>query len=93
MTCKNFNINVTGVSDFTILPQIDAGFLPNVISFKLTAGDGVYISLNGVDNHLHLTSEETRLTVSLKLQKIWLKVDGVINPTSVEVFVSSDGSL
>jgi hypothetical protein len=86
------SIQLAGVTTYPVTPQIAPGFEPDIMIFRLTAGDGAYFSFDGKNDHWHFIAGDGPLQVPLHYFKIWLRQDGAIDPTTIDVMISSYGT-
>jgi hypothetical protein len=92
MTAKTNLVALAGVSTYPAAPQVALAFWPDLMVFKLEAGDGCHISFDGVEDQLRLVTGDPALVIPLRYTKIWLRCDGDADPTTVRVFAANVGS-
>ena len=85
-------VALAGVPTYPTIPQISLGYVPDFYIFKLAAGDGAYISFDGVNDHWRFLSGDFTLLIPVRYQKLWLRQYGVINPTTIDVLTSNNSS-
>ena len=84
-------VQLAGVDAYPSIPQISATYWPDLAIYRLEAGDGCWISFDGVSDHVQLMAADPPLTLPLRYSKIWFRRDGTANPTTLRVFLSNHG--
>jgi hypothetical protein len=68
--------DLNAVVAYPAAPQVALAFKPDTLLFRVETGvPGVYISLDGTTDFLHITPADGLVKIRCRLQELWLKED------------------